>query len=76
MKRTLPVFRPAQLIRVLEKLGFYVHRVRGSHYILKHPNKPMIRVTVPYHNRDLKRETLQSIVKQSGCTNEEFLKIL
>lgn len=36
----------------------------------------MLRVTVPYHNRDLKRGTLQSIVKQAGFTNEEFLKLL
>ena len=76
MNRNLPVIRPKQLIRMLERAGFIVNRVTGSHYILKHPAKPNLRVTVPYHNRDLKRGTLQSIVKQAGFTNEEFLKLL
>jgi predicted RNA binding protein YcfA (HicA-like mRNA interferase family) len=76
MKQTLPVIRPKQLIRALERAGFIVHHVTGSHYILKHQAKPMIRVTVPFHNRDLKRGTLQSIVKQAGITNEEFLDLL
>jgi len=64
------------VIRALERAGFSVNRITGSHYILKHPAKPTLRVTVPYHNRDLKRGTLQSIVKQAGFTNEEFLDLL
>jgi predicted RNA binding protein YcfA (HicA-like mRNA interferase family) len=76
MKPNLPVIRSKELIRVLERAGFFIHRVSGSHYILKHPEKPTVRVTVPFHNRDLKRGTLQSIMKQAGFTNEEFLKLL
>ncbi|HBB98720.1 MAG TPA: hypothetical protein DC054_25335 [Blastocatellia bacterium] len=76
MKRNLPVVRPRELIRALERAGFFIHRVSGSHYILKHPTRLTLRVTVPFHNRDLKRGTLQSIVKQAGFTNEEFLKLL
>jgi predicted RNA binding protein YcfA (HicA-like mRNA interferase family) len=76
MKQTLPILRSRQAISALQRAGFVVHRVSGSHYMLKHPDKPMLRVTVPYHNRDLKRGTIQSIVKQAGFTNEEFLKLL
>jgi predicted RNA binding protein YcfA (HicA-like mRNA interferase family) len=76
MKRSLPIIRPKQLIRALERVGFYVHHVSGSHYVLKHPTKLTLRVTIPFHNRDLKRGTLQSIVRQAGFTNEEFLKLL
>ena len=76
MKRSLPVLSPRKLIGILERAGFFVHHVSGSHYILKHPAKPTLRVTVPFHNRDLKRGTLQSIVKQAGYTNEEFLELL
>ncbi|PYS68798.1 MAG: toxin-antitoxin system, toxin component, HicA family protein [Acidobacteria bacterium] len=68
--------RPKRLVRALGRAGFFVHHVTGSHYILKHPAKPAFRVTVPFHNRDLKRGTLQSIVKQAGFTNEEFLSLL
>ncbi|MGZ8846012.1 MAG: type II toxin-antitoxin system HicA family toxin [Pyrinomonadaceae bacterium] len=76
MKQSLPAIRPKRLIGALERAGFVVNRVTGSHYILKHPAKAALRVTVPFHNRDLKRGTLQSIVKQAGFTNEEFLKLL
>jgi predicted RNA binding protein YcfA (HicA-like mRNA interferase family) len=76
MKQPLPSVQSKQAIRALERAGFFIHRVSGSHYILKHPAKPTLRVTVPFHNRDLKRGTLQSIVKQAGFTNEEFLKLL
>jgi predicted RNA binding protein YcfA (HicA-like mRNA interferase family) len=75
MKRNLPAIRSKELIRALERAGFSVQRVTGSHYILKHPAKPELRITVPFHNRDLKRGTLQSIVKQAGFTNEEFLEL-
>ncbi|PYS63624.1 MAG: hypothetical protein DMF76_06510 [Acidobacteria bacterium] len=76
MKQSLPPTQPRRLIKALERAGFLVHRVTGSHYILKHPEKPTLRVTVPFHNRDLKRGTLQSIVKQAGFTNEEFSRLL
>ena len=76
MKQSLPAIQPKRLIRALEKAGVFVHRVTGSHYILKHPTKPSVRVTVLFHSRDLKRGTLQSIIKQVGFTNEEFLKLL
>jgi len=76
VRQNLSAVRPKQLIRALERAGFVIDRVTGSHYILKHPAKPTLRVTVPYHNRDLKRGTLQSIVRQAGFSNEEFLDLL
>ena len=40
------------------------------------PLKESVRVTLPFHGRDLKRRTLESIIKQSGLTTEEFLEII
>ena len=34
------------------------------------------RVTLPFHNRDLKRRTLESILDQAGLTHDEFLRLL
>jgi predicted RNA binding protein YcfA (HicA-like mRNA interferase family) len=76
MSHELPPLTPKKVIRALERGGFYVHHTTGSHYALRHPTNPAIRVTVPYHNKDLKRSTLRSIVKQSGLTIEEFLNLL
>jgi len=64
------------VLRALERAGFFIHHTSGSHHILKHPNKPELRITLPMHNRELKRRTLESILDQSGLTAEEFLKLL
>jgi predicted RNA binding protein YcfA (HicA-like mRNA interferase family) len=64
------------VLRALERAGFFVHHTRGSHHILKHSNRSELRITLPMHNRDLKRRTLESIIDQSGLTQEEFLKLL
>lgn len=35
-----------------------------------------MRITVPFHNRDLKRKTLSRIIGQSGLLPEEFRRLL
>ena len=68
--------KPKQIIRALEKGGFYVHETHGSHVQLKHPSKPG-RITVPYHARfDIPRHIVRSIIKQAGLTNDEFAELL
>jgi predicted RNA binding protein YcfA (HicA-like mRNA interferase family) len=69
----LPVLKPKKVIKALERNGFQVRRITGSHYILK---KGRQTVSVPYHNKDLKLGTLASIISQSGFTIEEFLDLL
>ncbi|HEV8412418.1 MAG TPA: type II toxin-antitoxin system HicA family toxin [Bryobacteraceae bacterium] len=75
MNRLSPA-KPRQVLRALQRAGFVVHHTSGSHYILKHPGRPGARVTLPYHNRDLKRRTLESILDQAGLTHEEFRSLL
>ena len=72
----LPPAKPRLVLRALQRAGFVVHHTSGSHYILKHPGRLGVRVTLPYHNRDLKRRTLESILDQAGLTSDEFLKLL
>jgi len=73
MAGKLPALKPKRIIRALERHGFSVHHTSGSHYIMK---KERLRVTVPYHNKDLKPGTLKSIIEQAGLTVEEFLDLL
>ncbi len=73
MTGKLPALKPKAVIKALGRGGFYVHRVAGSHYILK---KGSQRVTVPYHNKDLKPGTLAAIINQTGMTATEFLALL
>jgi len=71
----LPVLRPRQVLAALEKAGFAVVRVKGSHYQLMSEASGR-RVTIPFHSRDLSRATLASIVSQSGLSIEAFLRLL
>jgi predicted RNA binding protein YcfA (HicA-like mRNA interferase family) len=72
----LPALKPKDVFRALQRAGFYLHHTTSSHYYLKHPGKPGVRVTLPWHNRDLKRGTLASVIEQAGYTTEEFVKLL
>jgi len=76
MSKRLPALKPKAVIRALERAGFIIHHVSGSHYILKLPDKPEVRVTVAFHNRALKRKTLATIIEQSGLSVEEFIELL
>lgn len=57
--------KPRELLEILEEDGWFVDRVRGSHYIMKHPSKPG-RPVIPMHNKDLKPGTYNNILKQAG----------
>jgi predicted RNA binding protein YcfA (HicA-like mRNA interferase family) len=76
MSQRLPALKPKDVYRALTRAGFELHHVTGSHYILKHPDQPALRVTLPWHNKDLKLGTLRSIVEQSGYTTDEFRELL
>jgi predicted RNA binding protein YcfA (HicA-like mRNA interferase family) len=76
MSGRLPALKPKDVLRVLRREAFYLHHTSGSHYILKHPARHGLRVTLPWHNRDLKRGTLESIIEQAGYTIEEFSDLL
>lgn len=76
MSPRLPPLKPKDVIRALKRAGFFIHHTSGSHHILKRPSKFQLRVTVAYHNKELKRKTLASIVEQAGFSEEEFLKLL
>jgi predicted RNA binding protein YcfA (HicA-like mRNA interferase family) len=69
----LPSIRPRLVIRALLRNGFVIDYTTGSHYVLI---REKLRVTIPYHNRDLKRGTLASIIAQAGLTVEEFVDLL
>lgn len=53
-----------ELIKLLEKNGFILQRIKGSHHLYKHPNGK--RTVVPLHNKDIPKGTLNAILKQAG----------
>lgn len=73
MSPRLPVLKPKEVVKILEKLGYRQHRQSGSHLVLIKDGS-RIQPIVPIHNRDLKKGTLRSIIRQTGCTVEEFFR--
>ena len=55
----------SDLIRLVEKDGWVIKSVNGSHHHFKHPSKKG-KVTVPHPNKDLTVKTVNSILKQAG----------
>ena len=70
----IPSLKPREIIKKFEKIGYVIDRQKGSHIILYHPTQRK-RLTIPMHIKDMPRGTLLAIIKQSGLTREEFLKI-
>jgi predicted RNA binding protein YcfA (HicA-like mRNA interferase family) len=77
MTSRLPALRAAVVIRALERGGFLISRISGSHCRLVHATEPARKVTVPLHGAaDLKRGTLRGIIAQAGMTVAEFIALL
>ncbi len=62
--------RPKEVVKVLEKHGFVRVRQHGSHAVYKHEDGAW--TIVPVHNKELKRATFSSILKQSGLNRDDF----
>ena len=70
MADRLPVLRPAEVIRALERGGYMRERQR-AHLIMRNPATGRS-VPIPIHAGDLK----QHLIKQAGLTRAEFLRLL
>lgn len=75
MTPRLPSVTPRKAVRALERCGWELDRVKGSHHVFRHADHPH-RVVVPMHARDLAKGTLNQIVDASGVTRDEFLRRL
>ena len=61
----LQVMKCADLIRELTTAGWVLDRVRGSHHVFRHPERPGI-VVVPHPKKDLGAGLVAAIRKQAG----------
>jgi len=70
-----PVVTAKECMKALERAGFYLDRIRGSHHHYRHPDKTGT-VTVAMHRGTVKRKTLASIIRQAGLSIEQFSDLL
>ncbi|HWQ70817.1 MAG TPA: type II toxin-antitoxin system HicA family toxin [Desulfitobacteriaceae bacterium] len=54
-----------EIEKIIKQDGWRYAYTNGSHYYYKHPTKPG-KVSIPFHDKDLKIKTLNSILKQAG----------
>jgi len=77
MNQKLPTANAPQVLRALDRAGFDVVRISGSHHLLVHRIDPTRRVTVPFHgSKDLARGLLRAIIRQAGLSVAEFSQLL
>jgi predicted RNA binding protein YcfA (HicA-like mRNA interferase family) len=63
-----------EVVKALEKIGFYIKRRKGSHVVLRKDN-PFIQVVVPDH-KNIDTGTLGSIIDGANISVEEFIRLL
>jgi len=76
MSSKLPILKANEVIRALERGGFFIHHQTGSHVQIKHHEKPELRITIPRHGKDLPKSIIRSIIRQADLSIEDFLKLL
>ncbi len=66
-------FSGKEVVKALHRLGFVVDHQRGSHIFL-HNLERNISVVVPNH-KELKKGTLNNILKKAGLTLDELRRL-
>ena len=75
MPAAIPAVSGAKLVKALERAGFAVTRVSGSHHVMRHPDGRT--VIVPVHaGKDVAKGTLRNILSIVGMTADELRKLL
>jgi predicted RNA binding protein YcfA (HicA-like mRNA interferase family) len=67
-------FSGNQIVKALRRLGFVIDHQRGSH-IFMHNLERNISVIVPNH-KEVKKGTLNSIIKKAGINIDELKKLV
>lgn len=75
MSERLPVISGKEFIKFLERIGFVIVRINGSHHRMRHADGRV--TTVPIHkNDDLSKGLLRKIIREDlKLEQDEFNKI-
>ncbi len=75
MSEHLPAISGKDFIKLLEKLGFTVIRINGSHHRMKHPDGRI--TTIPLHKNDpLPKGLLRKIIREDLQMDVEEIRSL
>ena len=71
----LPAVKPREIVKFLERNGFVLDHISGSHHIYYNPTSKR-RAVVPHHNREIPKGTLVSLLREAGFTREALIEFL
>ena len=71
----LPQIPGARVVRALRRVGWEVRRIRGSHHIMTHPQRPGV-ISVPVHRRPVSKGMMSDILDLAGLSIQEFRDLL
>ncbi len=63
-----------EVVKALQRAGFYVKRQKGSHIVLRRDN-PFVQVVVPDH-KSIDTGTLASIIDGADLSVGDFVKLM
>ena len=69
------IYSGREILKALQKLGFYEHHRKGSHVTMKR-DSPRARVTLLDTSRDVGSWLFHKILKDADVSLEEFLKVV
>ena len=72
----VPQIKGDRLVSALRKAGWYIDRTHGSHVIMRHENRPGIKIVVPVHGKPVKPGTFSNILKKAELSIEEIKELL
>ena len=76
MPGRLPRITGADALGALQRGGWFVVRIKGSHHMLNHPTNPG-RPIIPVHaGVTLEPKTLSRVLKEAGLTADELRDLL
>ena len=68
----LPILRPTELIKLIERQGFAKERQSGSHAIFAHPDGRW--TSVPIHRKTVGKGLLRKILRDTKLSVEDIRK--
>lgn len=69
----LPVISGDDFVKAMNKIGFQLDHIEGSHMILLNPGK--CRLSVPRH-KELGKGLLRALIRDAGLSRDKFTNLL
>ena len=69
----LPVVSGKEVVKALQRAGYFIRRQRGSHVRMYHAAKPPVTVALA---KTVKKGTLRKILRDAELEPAEFVKLL